>query len=148
MVLCNDLDLEEIEAGPDLHEFLIQVVEVKHHLLELLQLGSVRKLALNQFLLKGIDVVVELLDLTLETVPNGKEVIKLTEEVGANLKQPLQRLRIQLNLLVVLLDREVHEHLLLPHLVEVVVNNADLPIEVREQILSHLLLTLNVVLVC
>lgn len=122
----------------------MQVVKVQDYLFQLLQLEPILQLAHDQFLFQGEDVVVELLDLALKSIPDGVEVVELGQEVSADFKQTLQRLGISLYLLVVFLNREVYKNLLLSHLLQVVVYDADMRVQVCQEINRHLLLHVEV----
>ena len=82
-------------------------------------------------------VIKLLLDFALEAVPALVKLFELMKELGADIKEPLQSFRVVLYLLVVLLNAHINAELLLFHLFELVVNEADVVIEVIHYILYH-----------
>jgi hypothetical protein len=82
-------------------------------------------------------VVKLLLDFALEAVPPKVKLFKLMQEFGTDIKEPLQAFRIVLYLLVVLLNAHINAELLLLHLFELVVDDADVIVQVIHYVFYH-----------
>ena len=97
-------------------------MEVEHNFFKLFELKVIRKLTQDQLLFQRINVIIELLDFTLEPVPHAEKVIKLAEKVRSNLKQSFEWFWVVVYFLIIFFYWQVDENLLLSHLLQVIVD--------------------------
>ena len=132
-------DLELVELSLYFEELLVANVELLNELFQLFEMELALQLADNELLLTWKDDALQLLYLYLEDIPALVKLVKLLQELGADVKELSQTLRIVRDFLEEQLDWEVDLKLLLFHLVEIEVNIRNALIEIFYKFLDQLL---------